>query len=490
MKFLHFLRGFAKHSLIFLIYGALGAVITLVAGALWLGVRRVPDLKPWHEAKLTEEFTQRDSARVPDFTAYLALEDRLFAQLKREVYDRVAPADQRRLNRYTAGSLSDGNSYPENWNRSYELTVEKPKCGAVVVHGLSDSPYLLHSIAELLHKRGCWVVGLRLPGHGTAPAALRTVHWQDWAAAVRIAARRARDRAGADAPVFLVGFSTGGALSVEYALARLEGEQLPRIDGIVLLSPAIGVDPLAFLAVWQSRVSRVPGLHKLAWLDVGPEYDPFKYVSFPVNAGQQIYELTTVIEARMTTLAEKGPVRGFPRTIVFQSVADATVSPRAILKVLMSRLAAEGHEVVAFDINRLAEATPLLRPDSRDPADSLLHGATSPFDATLVTNKSAGSVEVVALRRAAGDTAVRSEPTDLAWPAGVFALSHVAVPVSPDDPIYGASPPSNHRAVYLGHLELLGERGLLTIPPDALERLRFNPFFPYLWARTERFLFQ
>jgi hypothetical protein len=250
------------------------------------------------------------------------------------------------------------------------------------------------------------------------------------------------------------------------------------------------VDPLAFLAVWQSRVSRVPGLHKLAWLDVGPEYDPFKYVSFPVNAGQQIYELTTVIEARMTTLAEKGPVRGFPRTIVFQSVADATVSPRAILKVLMSRLAAEGHEVVAFDINRLAEATPLLRPDSRDPADSLLHGATSPFDATLVTNKSAGSVEVVALRRAAGDTAVRSEPTDLAWPAGVFALSHVAVPVSPDDPIYGASPPSNHRAVYLGHLELLGERGLLTIPPDALERLRFNPFFPYLWARTERFLFQ
>ena len=149
------------------------------------------------------------------------------------------------------------------------------------------------------------------------------MHWQDWAAALRIAARRVRERAGADAPVYFVGFSTGGALSVEYALARLEGEQLPRIDGIVLLSPAIGVDPLAWLAVWQSRVSRLPGLHKLAWLDVAPEYDPYKYASFPVNAGQQIYELTTVIDERMTQLAAKGPVRGFPRTIVFQSVADA-----------------------------------------------------------------------------------------------------------------------------------------------------------------------
>ena len=86
---------------------------------------------------------------------------------------------------------------------------------------------------------------------------------------------------------------------------------------------------------------------------------------------------------------------------------------------------------------------------------------------------------------------MRSEPTDLAWPAGVFALSHVAVPVSPDDPVYGATPPSHrHRAVYLGRLELLGEQGLLATPPNALVRLRFNPFFPYLWARTERFLFQ
>lgn len=277
---------------------------------------------------------------------------------------------------------------------------------------------------------------------------------------------------------------------MEYALARLEGEQLPRVDGLVLLSPAIGVDPLAWLASWQSRLSTLPGLGKLAWLDVAPEYDPYKYTSFPVNAGQQIYELTTVIDARLTRLAAAGPVKGFPRTLVFQSVADATVSPRAVVQVFLSRLAAEGHQLVAFDINRFAEAGPLLRPDSRDPADSLLHGPRWTFDATVVTNKSEESVAVVALRRSPGDTTVRSESMDLAWPTGVFALSHVAVPVAPEDPIYGATPPSPRRTVYLGRVELLGEQGLLAIPPNALVRLRFNPFFPYVWERTERFLAQ
>ena len=234
----------------------------------------------------------------------------------------------------------------------------------------------------------------------------------------------------------------------------------------------------------------MPGLGKLAWLDVGPEYDPYKYTSFPVNAGQQIYELTRVIEARMRRLAAQGPLRGFPRTLVFQSVADATVSPQAVVTVFMSRLAAEGNEVVAFDINRHADAEPLLRPDSRDPAERLLHAPAWTFDATLLTNKSPESLELVALRRSAGDTIVRSEPTDLTWPAGVFSLSHLALPIAPEDPIYGAVRPSTDRALYLGRLELLGEQGLLAIPPNALVRLRFNPFFPYVWERTERFLFQ
>jgi len=484
------LGSLAKHGLLFVTYGALGVVITVVAAVLWVGVHRVPSLKPWQQASFQTEFTAADSARVPDMDAYRALEDRLFKELRQQVYDRVAEADRRQLNRFSLGSLSDPTSYAENGNRSYELAVDKPKCGALLVHGLTDSPRILRTLGARLHDRGCWVVGLRLPGHGTAPSALTSVRWEDWAAAVRMAARHVRTRVGADVPVYLVGFSTGAALSVEYALARLEGEALPRVDGLILLSPAIGVDPLAWLAVWQSRLSTLPGLGNLAWLDVNPEYDPYKYTSFPVNAGQQIYLVTTVINARLTRLATKGPVRGFPRTLVFQSVADATVSPQAVVTIFLSRLAPEGHQLVAFDINRFAEATPLLRADSRDPAEHLLRGPPWTFDVTLVTNRDTTSLAIVALRRAAGDSAVRSEPTDLTWPTGVFSLSHLALPVPPDDPLYGAVPPAKRGALYLGRLELLGEQGLLAIPPNALVRLRFNPFFPYVRERTERFLFQ
>jgi hypothetical protein len=49
----------------------------------------------------------------------------------------------------------------------------------------------------------------------------------------------------------------------------------------------------------------------------------------------------------------------------------------------------------------------------------------------------------------------------------------------PDEPSPG---------VALGSLALRGERGVLKISPAAMLRLRWNPFYPYLEARTLEFL--
>jgi hypothetical protein len=87
--------------------------------------------------------------------------NRLFDELKDTIY-RSAGMDGQRLNRYSAGSLADPTAYPENGNRSYELTEHAPKAGVLMIHGLGDSPYALRSLADRLHRRGCWVVGLRL----------------------------------------------------------------------------------------------------------------------------------------------------------------------------------------------------------------------------------------------------------------------------------------------------------------------------------------
>lgn len=483
-----FYASLGRHFVLFLLYGTAGIVLAGIAAFVWLGVAGKPDLKPWHTAKLGEEFTQADSARVGSVAAYRQLEDRLFAELDREVYQRVEAPDRGTVNRYTAGSRADPRSDPVNWNRTVEFQSGSPRAGVILVHGLTDSPYVFRALATRLHERGCAAVLLRLPGHGTVPAALTRVDWRDWAAAVRIAAKDLRRRLPQEAPMYLIGFSTGAALAVEYSLARLEGEDLPRIDGLVLLSPAIGVDPLAFLAIWQARLARVPGLGKMAWLDLLPEYDPYKYNSFPVNAGHQIYTLTEVIDERITRLAAEGGVRGFPRTLVFQSVADATVSPLAVVQIFLGRLAPESHELVIFDINRRADAEALLHPGARLPAERLLSGEARPFDVALVTNENAASTTLVTLRRPAQGSVGAPEITGLTWPHGIFSLSHTALPIAPDDPIYGAERPAQTRTVYLGRLELLGEQGLLATPANVMVRLRFNPFFDYTQDRIERFL--
>jgi len=64
----------------YILAGSLGSLLVLlVAGVLVL--ESWPDLKPWHEPLLTEEF--RAGISVASFGDYLKLEKRLFSQLDR-----------------------------------------------------------------------------------------------------------------------------------------------------------------------------------------------------------------------------------------------------------------------------------------------------------------------------------------------------------------------------------------------------------------------
>ena len=147
----------------------------------------------------------------------------------------------------------------------------------MLLHGLSDSPYSLRSMAGLLYEQGLSVLTMRLPGHGTAPSGLLRSDHLDWMAAVRLGMRHLAGERDEGQPLFIIGYSTGAALALEYATARLLGEDLPPAHGLILLSPAIGVSPLVAFAVWQSRLAALPGLHTLAWTEILPEYDPYKY---------------------------------------------------------------------------------------------------------------------------------------------------------------------------------------------------------------------
>ena len=73
----------------------------------------------------------------------------------------------------------------------------------------------------------------------------------------------------------------------------------------------------------------------------------------------------------------------------------------------------------------------------------------------------------------------------MAWPQGMYSLSHIALPFAEDDPLYGGG--DGGREVTLGNLALRGERGAIRISAADMLRQRWNPFYPLLEKRTIEF---
>jgi alpha-beta hydrolase superfamily lysophospholipase len=473
-----------RHLLRIGFYGSLGVAFALVVVfVLYLNDR--PDLSIWHLAELDEEFTA--DSEVSSFKDYLALEDRLFKQLDELVYAKIEPEQKSLINRYNRGSLSDPEQWTPNWNRSYELPVKSPRVAVLFLHGMSDSPYSLRNLAERLHKAGAYAVGLRIPGHGTAPSGLVTVTWQDMDAAVRLAMRHVAEKASGQ-PVYIVGYSNGGALAVNYALDALNDAALPQINGLVLLSPEIGLARVAALAIWQARLGNLLGLEKLAWNGLLPEYDPYKYGSFAVNAGDVAHRLTNEIQQSITALGANGKLQGIPPILAFSSIVDATVTAPDLIDGLFNRLPEAGHELVLFDINRMADIEPIMKWDSSKMFAALQRNPGRTFTLSLLTNKGGSSRDVMLVSKKPEESDSSDTDLGLTWPDDIYSLSHIALPFPPDDPLYGGEGGSKSPGIHLGDIALRGERGVLLVPPADILRLRWNPFYSYLEKRVLEFL--
>jgi len=459
------------------------------AGLYWHFVRSGPAPAVWHEVHLPD-FTAGQADAIRTLDAYVALEGRLFADLQDRVYGAVPPAGRIVINRYNTGSLSDPGVWPVNWNRTFRLEPagSRSRGAALLLHGLTDSPYSLRSIGEHLAARGFEVVGLRLPGHGTAPSGLLDFEIEDMQAAVRLAMRDLRTRGATDRPLLLVGYSNGAALAVDYALAALDDASLPRPAGLVLISPAIGVSKLAVVGRLKTGLSSVPGFERAAWEVIGTEFDPYKYTSFSFHAAGETFRLTRVLAREIERHRGGAPLHGYPPVLAFLSTVDATVKAEAVADTLLDHLAPDGHELVLFDVNRYAAAQPLLVNDP-GPLTARLRSRTGrPYALTVITNASPDSLQVVEQRAPAGSGRTVERALDLAWPPMTFSLSHVALPFPPDDPLYGYAPPAPVRHVQLGRIEVRGENGVLDVPTWALTRQRSNPFHGYLIERIDGFV--
>jgi len=462
-----------------------GAGLALVVlGFAFLARAKHPPLSPWHRLELREEF-HAGRSDVKSFEDYLRLEDRLFAELHRRLLDDPSVADPFLLSRYHPGSPAALRAWDSPYNRSFELRQEDPKGAVLLVHGLSDSPYSMRALADTFHAQGYDVVALRLPGHGTVPSMLKDVSWKDWYAAVELAARYTASRAGAGKPFFAGGHSTGAALLTLYALRSLDDPSMPRPSRLYLMSPAIGISDLAFMTNVLAGLSPLPFFESSAWIDVFPEYDPYKYNSFPVNAGKQIHRLTREVSATFARAGAAGTLGGMPRVTVFHSLVDATVKSVDVVRGLLMLLPGDGNELVVFDVNRHEKLQGLLAPAPIAYLETIRSATDEPFRITLVGNRSVESVEAAVYSRAPHSSEVTVEDLPLSWPAGVISLGHVAIPFPPDDPVYGLTPADDGKPAFaLGAFSARGENGALVVPLDLVARLRCNPFFEVIRSKV------
>ena len=470
---------FLKRTLLLLVVVA----ATLLAVRTYDSQRGAP-LQLWH-TYVPHEMRAAEIDKA-DWPAYLKAEDALFRDVRAEVVDKLEQESRNASNRYFAGSPIYPGNFKQDWNRSYVLEPDGPPIGAVVLlHGLTDAPYSLRHIARRYRDRGFVAVGIRLPGHGTVPAALTDIEWEDWDAATRLAVREARRRAGPSTPLHIVGFSNGGALAVKYALDAMADSRLAQADRLILVSPMIGITSFARFAGLAGLPAMFPAFAKAAWLGILPEFNPFKYNSFPVNGAVQSHRLTVALQDRLARAAREDRLQRMPPILTFQSVVDFTVSTRAVIASLYALLPANGSELVLFDLNRAAKiSSELLRSASETVLTRILADPPRNFRTTIIANVADDRQEVQERVIEAGATTEQVRDLGLAFPPGLFSLSHVALPFPMYDALYGLQPDeAENFGVNLGAIAPRGERGVLIVDLDALVRVSSNPFFPYILER-------
>ena len=468
-----------------------GVGIALVALVALVGVRaydiqRGPALSVWH-TYVPDDAKAHDLAAL-DWTGYLAREKKLFDSVRANVTDKLPPEERVPANRYFDGSPIYPGKFEDDWNRSYSKDPDGAPQGAVVLlHGLTDSPYSLRHVARAYQARGWAVIAPRLPGHGTVPAGLTEVEWEDWSAATRLAMREARRRAGPSKPLHIIGFSNGGALAMKYSLDALEDKSLPRAERVVLLSPMIGITAFARFAGVFGWPAVFPAFANAAWLGIVPEFNPFKYNSFPINGARQSSLLTRALQSQINDGARTGRLAELPPVLTFQSVVDFTVSTRAIVTALYNNLPANGSELVLYDVNRAATLSPLLRSNLDNALDRLLAEPPRRYRTVVVSNAGSPTGEVIARITDAGATAETTRNLGVAYPKEMYSLSHVAIPFPMSDALYGLRPePGENFGVNLGTVSARGEVGLLIVGLESLIRASSNPFFDYLLNRIEQ----
>ena len=192
----------------------------------------------------------------------------------------------------------------------------------VLTHGLSDSPWYVHFIAEVFYKEGFNVVMPLLPAHGLKEPndAMKdsemSVKWQaEMDATVEVAGHLGKE-------ISIGGFSTGGTLGYNKILRDPEMIN----GGLFLFSGALNIGSLI---QFLGRIGLVGKLIK--WKDgkiysEGP--DPYKYGKFPYYGAFQLAKINNENSRLQKKVKVVNPI------LSAHSIHDNTADIQGVLDLL------------------------------------------------------------------------------------------------------------------------------------------------------------
>ena len=213
--------------------------------------------------------------------------------------------------------------------------------GVVLIHGFLSTPAEVRGFAEQLTALGYPVIGPRLKGHGTSPWDLRERSWEDWVDSARHAYEVMQAHCD---QVCVIGFSTGGAISL-----MLASEQLDGLSGAIAISA-----PIKFV---NRNMVFVPLLHTanrlVNWVPAYEGIVPFRYNSatenphinyrsMPVHGLFELRLLVSELEDRLQDV--------HCPTLILQGDNDPVVDPESAA-IVMEKLGSENKhlEMIASD---------------------------------------------------------------------------------------------------------------------------------------------
>jgi carboxylesterase len=145
---------------------------------------------------------------------------------------------------------SDDDPHPTSPDTS-EFFLPGAGLSALLIHGLSGTPYEMRYLGERLAAAGVRVLGVRLNGHAGAPEELGASDHSNWYESAVEGFERLRQYGDTNV---VIGLSMGAILA-----ARLAADQREAVAGLVMLAPAFFLPTKTRVALRLMRPARAWG---------------------------------------------------------------------------------------------------------------------------------------------------------------------------------------------------------------------------------------